>query len=92
MKKTIIAAGASSALLFGAVAIAQTTGSTSSTDQPGTTTCATAGATTDTTTDTRTTTPENMPAEGSRTSGATNASEYGDEASGTAMDAAGERG
>lgn len=81
MKKTIIAAGAASALLFGAVAIAQTT----STDQTGATTGATTSATTGAATDT-------MPAEGSQTSGATNASEYGDEASGTAMDAAGERG
>jgi len=77
MKKTIIAAGAASALLFGAVAIAQTPSSTDPAD-PATT------ADTGTAADTS--------ADEAQTSGATTASEYGDDASGTALDAAGERG
>lgn len=74
MRKSIVVAGAASALLFGAVAIAQTPADeTMPADQPA------AGA-------------QTTPDDGSQTSGATTASEYGSDASGTAMDAAGERG
>lgn len=73
MKKTIVMAGAASALLFGAVAIAQTPAEEPApADQPP------AAA-------------QPTPAE-REASGATTASEYGEDAAGTAMDDAGERG
>lgn len=72
MKKTIVMAGAASALLFGAVAIAQTPAEEPTpADQPPA--------------------AQTTPAE-REASGATTASEYGEDASGTAMDDAGERG
>lgn len=89
MNKTILVAGAASALMFGAVAIAQTTssGAADPNMQGQTGSAATGAMSTD-----RAAGADAYGADTAAQSGATNAGEFGDDAAGTVMDRAGERG